>query len=179
MLEGRENLKQGSAGKSGDLDESKLFQDFRTEVEEMLNFVKEKKELLREDSFKDGIGNIKAKAKKHQVLEGEIKSNTAQLKVINRTGPFDELLAQHKAEKEATVVRSSSVPEMPTETSSSILATRLKLPTGPLLKQEVLGGRAGGIQVLQPTVKPVLKDSGCDDSLHYTTGWLISIQVVC
>ena len=86
VLEGRESLKKKSADKRADLDESKLFQDFRTEVDEMLNFVKEKKKLLREDSFKDGIGNIKAKAKKHQVLEGEIKSNTAQLKVINRTG---------------------------------------------------------------------------------------------
>ena len=86
VLEGRHNLKEKSTGKRGDLDESKLFQDFRTEVDEMLNFVKEKKKLLREDSFKDGIGNVKAKAKKHQVLEGEIKSNTAQLKVINRTG---------------------------------------------------------------------------------------------
>ena len=98
--------------------------------------------------------------------------------MINRTGPFDELLAQHKAEKEATVVRSSSVPEMPSEASSSILATRLKLPTGPLVKQEVMsGGRVGGIQVLQPTVKPVIKDSGCDESLHYTTGRLTCIRV--
>ena len=86
VLEGRENLKQKSEKKRGDLDESKLFQDFRTEVDEMLSFVQEKKKLLKDDSFKDGIGNIKAKAKKHQVLEGEIKSNTAQLKVINRTG---------------------------------------------------------------------------------------------
>ena len=108
------------------------------------------------------------------------KSHSVYLKrkVINRTGPFDELLAQHKAEKEATVVRSSSIPEMSSsDASSSILATRLKLPTGPLLKQEVVGGRVGGIQVLQPTVKPVIKDSGCDESLHYTTGWMICIRV--
>ena len=109
------------------------------------------------------------------------KSHSVYLKrkVINRTGPFDELLAQHKAEKEATVVRSSSIPEIASEASSSILATRLKLPTGPLVKQEVVsGGRVGGIQVLQPTVKPVIKDSGCDDSLHYTTGRLTSCIIV-
>ena len=86
VLAGRDNLKQKSGEKRADLDESKIFQDFRTEVGEMVNFVQEKKKLLREDSFKDGIGNIKTKAKKHQVLEGEIKSNTAQLKVLNRTG---------------------------------------------------------------------------------------------
>ena len=100
--------------------------------------------------------------------------------MINRTGPFDELLAQHKAEKEATVVRSaSSIPEMSSsEASSSILATRLKLPVGPLVKQEVVGGRVGGIQVLQPAaVKPVIKESGCDENLHYTTGRLTCIRV--
>ena len=97
--------------------------------------------------------------------------------MINRTGPFDELLAQHKAEKEATVVRNTSIPEMSSEASSSILATRLKLPTGPLVKQEVVGGRVGGIQVLQPAVKPAIKDSGCDENLHYTTGWLTCIRV--
>ena len=48
--------------------------------------VDEKKKLVKEDSFKDGVGNVKAKAKKHQVLEGELKSNNAQLKNIVRTG---------------------------------------------------------------------------------------------
>ena len=45
----------------------------------------EKMKLVMEDSFRDGIGNIKAKAKKHQVLEREIKANAVQLKVLNRT----------------------------------------------------------------------------------------------
>ena len=49
-------------------------------------FITEKKKLIREDSFRDGIGNLKAKAKKHQILEGEIKANAVQLKVLNRTG---------------------------------------------------------------------------------------------
>ena len=86
VLQARDSLKKLSAQKRAELDESKIFQDFRTEVSEMLIFVDEKKKLVREDSFKDGVGNIKAKAKKHQVLEGEIKSNNAQLKNINRTG---------------------------------------------------------------------------------------------
>ena len=49
-------------------------------------FITEKKKLIREDSFRDGIGNLKAKAKKHQILEREIKANAVQLKVLNRTG---------------------------------------------------------------------------------------------
>merc|ERR1719232_652523 len=86
VVHARDKLKDKSGKKRGELDESKLFQEFRTEVGEMNNFVADKRKLVREDSFRDGIGNIKTKAKKHQVLEGEIKSNTAQLKVINRTG---------------------------------------------------------------------------------------------
>merc|ERR1719347_742959 len=86
VLQGRDKLKANSAKKRGELDESKLFQEFRTEVGEMNDFVAEKRKLVREDSFRDGIGNIKAKAKKHQVLEGEIKANAGQLKVLNRTG---------------------------------------------------------------------------------------------
>ena len=86
VVEARQKLKDNSAKKRGELDESKLFQEFRTEVGEMKNFVADKRKLVREDSFRDGIGNIKTKAKKHQVLDGEIKANAGQLKVLNRTG---------------------------------------------------------------------------------------------
>ena len=85
MVQAREKLKANNAKKRGELDESKLFQEFRTEVGEMNNFVAER-QLVREGSFRDGIGNIKANAKKYQVLEGEIKANAGQLKVLNRTG---------------------------------------------------------------------------------------------
>jgi len=82
----REMLKQKSANKRGELDENKLFQEFKTEVEEMNKFVTEKKKLVREDSFRDGTNNMKAKIKKHQVLDGEIKANAGQLKALNKTG---------------------------------------------------------------------------------------------
>ena len=58
VLQGRDNLKMLSAQKRAELDESKIFQVFRTEVSEMMLFVDEKKKLVREDSFKDGVGNI-------------------------------------------------------------------------------------------------------------------------
>jgi len=104
------------------------------------------------------------------------KSHSVYLKrkVINRTGPFDELLAQHKAEKEATTVRSSSSASVPEflesrlETSS-ILERRLKLATSIPIKQEVVGRVVGSIQVIQPNIKPAAKEIYCDDSLHYTT----------
>ena len=46
----------------------------------------EKRRVIREYSIRNGIENIKAKAKKHRVLEGEIKANAGQLKDLNRTG---------------------------------------------------------------------------------------------
>ena len=47
----------------------------------MKDFISDKKRLVREDSFKDGFGNLGAKTKKQEVLEGEIKANSGQLKV--------------------------------------------------------------------------------------------------
>ena len=115
------------------------------------------------------------------------KSHSVYLKrkVINRTGPFDELLAQHKAEKEATTVRSSSAASTGSEAlveqargglvaePTSILERRLKLSSGGgvMVKQEGRGGST--IQVLQPQIKVGgVKEVYCDDSLHYTTGEL-------
>ena len=56
----------------------------------------ENRKLVREDSFRDGTGKIKAKANKHEVLEGE---NDGQLKVINRTGPQMEQRNHLKVKK--------------------------------------------------------------------------------
>ena len=80
----RHRLKEKMTEKRGLLEESKLFQEFRTQVQEMNDFITDKKRLLRDDAV--GLGNLNNKAKKHEVLEGEIKANSSQLKVLNRTG---------------------------------------------------------------------------------------------
>ena len=67
-------MKASSARKKVELEESKLFQEFRTENVEMNNFVAEKRKLVKEDSFRGGNGNINYKIKKHQVLGGREKS---------------------------------------------------------------------------------------------------------
>ena len=51
VVQAREKLKANNAKKRGELDESKLFLEFRTEVGKMNNFVAEKRKLVREDSF--------------------------------------------------------------------------------------------------------------------------------
>ena len=64
-----------------------MFQEFRTQVRETRDFIGDKRWLVTEDSFKvDQKANLKIKDKKHKVLEGEIKANCGQLKVLNRTG---------------------------------------------------------------------------------------------
>lgn len=102
------------------------------------------------------------------------KSHSVYLKrkVLNRSGAFDELLAQHKADKEAATVKQL---EVGGDGGTSILERRLKLTSGPtlttvptLVKQEPLG--RAGVQLLHPThVKVVNKEVYCEDTLHYTT----------
>merc|ERR1719391_1421306 len=70
--------------KRAHLEECKLFQEFRTQVAEMTGFIADKKRLVHKEDI--GLGNLTGKAKKHEVLEGEIKANAGQLKVLNRTG---------------------------------------------------------------------------------------------
>ena len=85
-LAGRDGLKAASGEKRALLEEAKLYQDFRTQVNEMKDFMADKRRLVREDSFRDGIGKVKVQAQRHGVLEGEIKANAGQLKALNRTG---------------------------------------------------------------------------------------------
>ena len=111
------------------------------------------------------------------------KSHSVYLKrkVPNRSGDFDELLANHKAEKDAASAKLSAV-SANAEDGSSILERRLKLTPGPGPVSGAGAGQArlvsGQIQVLAspaPTTgpahsKPQLKESYCEDTLHYTTG---------
>ena len=76
MVQAREKLKANNAKKRGELDESKLFHKFRTEVGELKNFVAENRKLVREDSFRDGIGDG---------VGGRDKIQCWQMKVPKRT----------------------------------------------------------------------------------------------
>ena len=86
VVAAREALRAASGEKRALLEEARLYHDFKTQVGEMMDFVADKKRLVRGDSFRDGIGKVKVQAKKHEVLEGEIKANAGQLKVLHRTG---------------------------------------------------------------------------------------------
>ena len=114
------------------------------------------------------------------------KSHSVYLKrkVLNRSGDFDELLANHKAEKEAAAAKLSTVSAEDNSSSSSILERRLKLagspaagPTrvlGQLGPQLQLVPGAGQLPQLHAKPPPGAKEAAyCEDSvLHYTTGWL-------
>ena len=77
VVQAREKLKVNNTMQRAVLDEYKLFQKFRTEVGEMNNFVTSKRKLVREDSFRDGIGDG---------VGGRDKIQCWQMKVPNRTG---------------------------------------------------------------------------------------------
>ena len=111
------------------------------------------------------------------------KSHSVYLKrkVPNRSGDFDELLANHKAEKDAASAKLAAV-SANAEDGSSILERRLKLTPGPVSGTVAGAGQArlvsGQIQVLASPApgtgpahsKPQLKESYLEDTLHYTTG---------
>lgn len=107
-----------------------------------------------------------ADAKRNCTRSLTCKSHSVYLKrkVVNRSGPFDELLAQHKADKEAAIAKQA---EAGNDIKPSILEQRLKLVCPPNIRQEPV---KSGVQLLQPNhVKIVNKDVYCEDTLHYTT----------
>ena len=110
------------------------------------------------------------------------KSHSVYLKrkVLNRSGDFDELLANHRAEKEAASAKLSQQPDNESAGSAgtSILERRLKLTPGGSPASgsgHTLAGGAtrilGQIQVVQQSpANSYSKDLFCEDTLHYTTG---------
>jgi len=118
-----------------------------------------------------------ADAKRNCTRSLTCKSHSVYLKrkVLNRSGGFDELLANHKAEKEAAANKLASSNHEDSN-SSSILERRLKLSSGSTTVNN-LGNLTmspsrvvGQIQVLQSGGGKVLpKDVYCEDTLHYTT----------
>ena len=115
-----------------------------------------------------------ADAKRNCTRSLTCKSHSVYLKrkVINRSGQFDELLAAHKAEKEAAARLTESAD------GESILARRLQqAPAGTPNKIWEQNEVTKQSSVLKPSVTKrnffnslITKDNYCDENLHYTTG---------
>lgn len=118
-----------------------------------------------------------ADAKRNCTRSLTCKSHSVYLKrkVLNRSGGFDELLANHKAEKEAAATKLANSSHEDSN-SSSILERRLKLSSG-VTNVSGMGSMTmsparvvGQIQVMQAVnVKAQPKEMYCEDTLHYTT----------
>jgi len=118
-----------------------------------------------------------ADAKRNCTRSLTCKSHSVYLKrkVLNRSGGFDELLANHKAEKEAAANKLASSNNEDSN-STSILERRLKLSSGvsnanSLNTINMSPARVvGQIQVMQAVnVKAQPKEMYTEDTLHYTT----------
>jgi len=118
-----------------------------------------------------------ADAKRNCTRSLTCKSHSVYLKrkVLSRSGGFDELLANHKAEKEAAAIKLANS-NHDDSNSSSILERRLKLTSG-ATNVSSLGTLTmsparvvGQLQVMQTgAVKVQPKEVYCEDTLHYTT----------
>jgi len=118
-----------------------------------------------------------ADAKRNCTRSLTCKSHSVYLKrkVLNRSGGFDELLANHKAEKEAAANKTASTHHEDSN-STSILERRLKLSSGTgnvnsMNTVNMSPARVvGQIQVMQTVnVKAQPKEMYSEDTLHYTT----------
>ena len=116
-----------------------------------------------------------ADAKRNCTRSLTCKSHSVYLKrkVINRSGQFDELLAAHKAEKEAAA-RLNEAAE-----GDSILARRLQQPPNGSMANKSWEPQDAGKQssLLKSSVTKrnffnalLTRDNYCDENLHYTTG---------
>jgi len=118
-----------------------------------------------------------ADAKRNCTRSLTCKSHSVYLKrkVLNRSGGFDELLANHKAEKEAAAIKLANSSHEDSN-SSSILERRLKLSSG-VTNLNSMGTLSmsparvvGQIQVMQAVnIKTQPKEMYSEDTLHYTT----------
>lgn len=132
-------------------------------------------------------------AKRHCTRSLTCKSHSVYLKrkVINRSGPFDQLLAAHKAEKEALAVKVFEVGGSNTgggqekiDTGSSILARRLQpnLPNTQQQSPKSWEQPKESFKMTNSLLKPSLtkhvlanqnmitKDIFCDENLDYSVG---------
>jgi spectrin beta len=98
----RDKLKKEMATVRAHLEESKLFEEFKMQLLEMQDFIKDKQEMATKEESGANKDDLKAKAKKHEVLEGEIKANSGQLKVLNRTGQQMIARSHYNADKIAS-----------------------------------------------------------------------------
>ena len=101
------------------------------------------------------------------------KSHSVYLKrkVQNRSGVFDELLANHKAEKEAAAkLAANTASNDDSLVGGSILERRLKQVsgTGPLPLASLSPSRVGTVTSINVPSPSYVKTS--EDTLHYTTG---------
>ena len=113
-----------------------------------------------------------ADAKRNCTRSLTCKSHSVYLKrkVLSRSGGFDELLANHKAEKEAAAIKLANSNHEDSN-SSSILERRLKLSSGVASVTMSPARVVGQLQVMQTGgVKAQPKEVYCEDTLHYTTG---------
>lgn len=108
-----------------------------------------------------------ADAKRNCTRSLTCKSHSVYLKrkVLSRSGGFDELLANHKAEKEAAASKLASSCHEDSNSNTSILERRLKQAPFTIGPSMPPSGVVGPIQFLKAQPKEMYSE----DSLHYTT----------
>lgn len=85
VLDRWERLKKSMMEMRSKLNESKTFQQFSRDADEIENWIQEKQATALGSSVKDAT-NIQAKNQKHQALEAELKANEERIKALLEAG---------------------------------------------------------------------------------------------
>ncbi|XP_076313686.1 LOW QUALITY PROTEIN: spectrin beta chain, non-erythrocytic 5-like [Tachypleus tridentatus] len=81
----REAVKERAEKRREMLEESKTFQQFKAEAEELSEWIQDKIKIAMDESYRD-LSNLERKLKKHEAFEAEISANEPWLETVHKSG---------------------------------------------------------------------------------------------
>ncbi|XP_013777045.2 LOW QUALITY PROTEIN: spectrin beta chain, non-erythrocytic 1-like [Limulus polyphemus] len=81
----REAVKERAEKRREMLEESRTFQQFKAEAEELSEWIQDKMKIATDESYRD-LSNLERKLKKHEAFEAEISANEPWLEIVHKSG---------------------------------------------------------------------------------------------
>lgn len=97
VLSRYDNFKADARAKREKLEDSRRFQYFKRDADELESWILEKLQAASDESYKDPT-NLQAKIQKHQAFEAEVSAHSNAIVVLDNTGR--EMINQNHYESE-------------------------------------------------------------------------------
>lgn len=85
MLRRYIEFKESARAKRGKLEDSRRFQYFRRDADELESWIHEKLQAASDESYKDPT-NLQAKIQKHKAFEAEVAAHSNAIVMLDNTG---------------------------------------------------------------------------------------------